>query len=177
MCKRTYPRVKMLTKLKYVGTQTEDLIEIYCLFIRSLTEYCSIAFHSSLTQKQNNKIEAIQKTCIRVILGDMYVSYTAALEMCGLDTLHMRREKRSLQFGLKCVRHPTNKTMFPLNPTVDTHNIRNREKFLVNKSASETYRKSAIPDLQRRLNTHFQRLEELRRARDRAAGARRRGLG
>ena len=67
--------------------------------------------------------------------------------------------------------------MFPPNPTVDTHNIRDREKFLVNKSASETYRKSAIPDLQRRLNTHFQRLEELRRARDRAAGARRRGLG
>ena len=89
----------------------------------------------------------------------------------------MRREKRSLQFGLKCVRHPTNYTMFPLNPSADTHKIRNREKFSVNKAASETYRKSAIPDLQRRLNLHFQRLEQLRRGRERAAGARRRGRG
>jgi hypothetical protein len=107
----------------------------------------------------------------------MYVSYTAALEMCGIDTLFMRREKRSLQFGLKCVRHPTNNTMFPLSQSADTHNIRNREKFAVNKAASETYRKSVIPDLQRRLNLHFQRLEQLRRSRDRAAGARRRGRG
>ena len=67
----------MLTKLKYIGVSTEDLIEIYVLFIRSLTEYCATAFHSSLTLEQSRDIERIQKTCLKVILGDNFV---AALE-------------------------------------------------------------------------------------------------
>ena len=77
----------MITKLKYVGTSIEDLIDIYILYIRSIAEYCSVAYHSSLNQAQSDKIERIQKTCLRVILGEMYVSYEAALEMCGLQTL------------------------------------------------------------------------------------------
>ena len=85
----------------------------------------------------------------------MYVSYEAALEMWGLQPLHMRREHRSLQFVAKCINHPINKEMFPLNPTQDTHEIRNREQFKVNKANTEYYRKSIIPYLQRRLNDHF----------------------
>ena len=153
----------MLTKLKFVGVQIEDLIELYCLFIRSLTEYCSTAFHSSLSNKLSNKLENIQKVCLKVILNVMYVSYEAALEMCGLQALHVRREHRSLEFALKCVRHDSNKTMFPLNPSTDTHEVRNREVFKVNKCHTESYRKSAIPTLQRRLNLHHDKINQLNR--------------
>ena len=45
ICRKAYSRMSMLTKLKYVGIRTEDLIEIYILFIRSITEYCAVAFH------------------------------------------------------------------------------------------------------------------------------------
>ena len=61
ICKKAYSRLTILTKLKYVGTKTEDLIDIYILYIRSLVEYCSVAFHSSLTQEQDRKLERIQK--------------------------------------------------------------------------------------------------------------------
>ena len=61
ICKKAYTRVSVLTKLKYIGISTEDLITIYILFIRSLTEYCSVVFHSSLTVRQSDKIETIQK--------------------------------------------------------------------------------------------------------------------
>ena len=61
LCKRAHARIKLLTKLKYVGVEIEELIDIYCLFIRSLTEYCSTAFHSSLSIRFNNKLEANQK--------------------------------------------------------------------------------------------------------------------
>jgi hypothetical protein len=151
-CKRCYARIKMLSKLKYAGVPTEDLIEIYSLFIRSIAEYCSTVFHSSLSQKLANKLESIQRTCLRVILGEMYVSYEAALEMCGLVTLAERRENRSLSFAQKCVKHPTNHLMFPPNPSTDTHDVRSREAYMVNKARTEAYRKSTIPDLQRRLN-------------------------
>ena len=59
MCKHPSPRIKMLSKLKYVGTSIEDLVELFCLLIRSITEYCNAVFHSSLTLRLTNKIEAI----------------------------------------------------------------------------------------------------------------------
>ena len=101
-----------------------------------------------------------QKTSLELILGVMYVEYGAALEMCALQTLHDRREHRSLQFALKCIKHPTNKSMFPTNPSTDTHAVRNREIFNVNRAHTESYNKSTIPFLQRKLNTHFSKLAE-----------------
>ena len=148
-----------------------------------VAEYCSTVFHSSLSQKLLNKIEAIQKTCLRIILGVMYVDYVSSLEMCGLTTLFLRRESRALQFTLKCIKHPENSGMFPVNASQDTHLIRNREAFEVNKCYSDSYKKSAIPNLQRRLNSHMEKIEALRRKRAgpgghrarRARGSRARG--
>ena len=55
ICIESYSRVQMLSKLKYAGIKREDLLQIYQLFIRSIPAYCSVAFHSSLTQKRGNK--------------------------------------------------------------------------------------------------------------------------
>ena len=82
--------MSILTKLRYIGVNIEDLIQIYILFIRSITEYCSVAFHSLLTVEQANDIERIQKTSLKVILGELYINYQVALEMCGLKTLYKR---------------------------------------------------------------------------------------
>ena len=131
----------MITKLKYAGVCTEDLIDIYILFIRSVTEYCSVAFHSSLTQQQSNKLETIQKTCLKVILGEMYISYIAALEMSGLETLYSRRQKRCLDFALKCLKHPKNYKLFPVNKVNNNYHIREREPFKVNFGRTTYYKK------------------------------------
>ena len=155
ICKKAFARLSMLTKLKYVGVCTEDLIEIYILYIRSLTEYCSVAWHSGLTQMQSDKIERIQKTCLKVILGEMYVSYEAALEMCGIESLSSRRQKRCLDFSLKCIKHPKNSRIFPLNTKMHGQNVKSKELFEVNWARTSTYRMSAVPFCQRLLNTHF----------------------
>ena len=75
ICKQAYSRLSMLTRLKYVGVPIEDLITVYVLFIRSVTEYCSVVYHSRLTEEQTNKLERIQKTCLKVILSEMYVDF------------------------------------------------------------------------------------------------------
>ena len=159
ICIKAYSRLSMLTKLKYVGVGIDDLLNIYILFIRSCTEYCSVVFHSSLTAQQSTDLERIQKTCLKVILGDMYVSYVAALEMTGLVTLHERREKRCLDFSLKCLKNPRHSSLFPLNPYYmsQLHEERNREKFTVNFARTDTYKDSTIPYCQRLLNQHFAR--------------------
>ena len=131
ICKKAYSRLSMITKLKYAGVSLEDLLDIYVLFIRSTTEYCAVAFHSSLTIEQNDKLEQIQKICLRVILGDMYTSYSGALEMTGLKLLSERREDRCLEFAKKCIKHPKNSRLFPLKKTAqnDVHCLRNEEHF------------------------------------------------
>ena len=57
LTKKAYARMSMLTKLKYVGTSREDLIETFVLFIRSALEYCSVLWHSSITIEQVNSLE------------------------------------------------------------------------------------------------------------------------
>ena len=87
ICKKSYGRISMLSKLKYSGVCKEDLVEIYCLFIRSRAEYCSMAFALSLTVEQKNKLTNIEKTCLRLILQEMYIGYSEACEMTGLTPI------------------------------------------------------------------------------------------
>ena len=67
----------------------------------------------------------------KIILSENYLDYSAALEMTGLETLFIRREKRVINFSLKCLKHPVNKNVFPLNED-NTLDNRHRELFKVN---------------------------------------------
>ena len=147
-------RLTMITKLIYLGVSIEDLIDIHKLFIRSVLEYCSVVFHSSLTLEQSMKLERVQKTCLKVILSDSYISYEAAMEMCGLESLYIRRTKRCLSFSLKCLKYPKTSRIFPVSQ-IHAQNIRKPEKFHVNFAKTSKYKKSAIPYCQRLLNDHF----------------------
>ena len=151
---KAYSRLTMLTKLKYVGVCTENLLDVYRLFIRSCMEYCSVAFHSSLSIELSDKLERIQKTCLKVILGEMYVSYSAALEMCNIETLYSRRQKRCLNFSLKCLKNQRLRKFFPLKED-HGQDVRGTEVFTVNFARTSTYRDSTIPYCQRLLNKHF----------------------
>ena len=155
ICRKSYARMTMLTKLKYVGVPESDLLEIYILYIRSVLEYCSTVWHSTLTVEQNNDIEKVQKLSLRIILGSDYTDYQSALDYFGLESLASRREQKCLQFGLKSLLHPKHSEMFPLNPRRDISiQTRHREHFHVNKANSEYYRMSTIPYIQRKLNDY-----------------------
>ena len=157
ICKKSYARMTMLTKLKYVGVNQEDLINIYVLYIRSLLEYCSVVWHSTITQEQSNNIEGVQKLCLKVILGSKYENYEQALNVSNLDSLRDRREQKCLNFGLKSLLHPVHSQMFPVNPQVHSkpsHERTNKEHFIVNWAKTESYRTSAVPYIQRMLNEY-----------------------
>ena len=95
----------------------------------------------------------LQINIIIIIIGDEYESYPSALESCGLETLHARRESRCLNFALKCVKHPVNSRLFPLNEA-PVNNLRKTEKFVVNFARTSAYQNSAIPHCQKLLNNH-----------------------
>ena len=60
ICRKAYARVTMITKLKYVGVNIGDLINIYILYIRSVLEYCSVLWHFTLTVDQSQRLERVQ---------------------------------------------------------------------------------------------------------------------
>ena len=162
--KRTYASMSILTKLKYAGLSRSKLLHIYSLQVRSSMEYCSVAWHDNLTIAQKNAIERLQVVSLKIILGsdcprkeDGHVDYLKALSICNLKSLFSRREKKALDFGIKCTKHPTLKKLFPANPAIleDPHPVRGREKYCVNRARTCAYQNSAIPSIQRRLNTKF----------------------
>ena len=106
-------------------------------------------------------VQNVLKLCLKVILWENYYHYDSALKLCNLEKLSKRREDRCLRFGLKTLLHPVYKDMFPVNPQVlsPTYKTRNSEHFKVNKANSESYRKSAIPYIQRLLN-HYERSKQ-----------------
>ena len=167
LVKSAYSRISMLTKLKYVGVSTTDLLDIYKLFVRSRAEYMSVVWHSSLTAAETQKIENIQKTSLKIILADIYTEYEPGLVLTGLETLAARRVARCLAFAKRCLNNDQTKSFFPLNP-LNPLNLRNPEKYRVNFAHTENYRNSTIPYCQRLLNYDYMLKEEKRKEQERA---------
>ena len=132
--------------------------------MRSSAEYCAVVWHDNLTQAPSKSIERLQIVAIKIILGndcprkeDGHVDYKAALILCKLDSLFLRRSNRMLNFGKTCIKHPTLNKLFPINPAIneDPHYVRIREPFEVNHARTSAYKNSAIPAIQRRLNQFY----------------------
>ena len=113
-----------------------------------MVEYCCVVWHSSITEEECTDIERVQKTALRIILGDTYTDYRSALELTGLDSLRDRRTQLSLTFAKKCVKN--NDDLFPIN--FKTVNTRPHEKYFVTPARTERLAKSTVPYLQRLLN-------------------------
>ena len=124
----------------------------------------SVVWHSSLTAEETKKIENIQKTCFKIILGDSYTDYQSSLLTTEYQELSVRREARCLSFARKCLRTPLAQSMFPENPA-HVMDIRQSEKYVVNFARTENYRKSSVPYCQRLLNKHNRMEEDRRRMR------------
>ena len=124
-----------------------------------------MAFHSSLTKKQEAALERCQAVSLRIILQEMYISYEAALEMTGLAKLSQRRLDRCKSFAQKSIKHENNKRLFPLNDTSDQGcpNLRNKEVLRMNFARTKVYKNNTIPFCQRLLNQLQGGEEEQRR--------------
>ena len=116
------------------------------------TGYSSVVWHSSLTEKEINSLERVQKSAVKVILKNNYKSYEDALEFLNLDSLQIRRKKQCLKFAKDCLKHEKMKELFPLNVKNTQLKIRFKETYKVNKANTERYKQSAIPYLQNLLN-------------------------
>ena len=151
LVQRCYKRMTILRNLYSFAIPMPDLVNIYCLYIRSVAEQSSVVWSSSITKGESLELERIQKVALRIILKDNYVSYQNALKVTNLQSLKERRSKLLRKFALKCSRHPRTSDMFPVRKNSRT--LRWQEYYEVTKARTDRLANSAIPTMQRLLNS------------------------
>ena len=150
--KKANARMELVRKVASFGASEDDLKNIYFLFVRSLLEQSATVWHSSLTQENTDDLERVQKSAVRLILGEKYEGYQKSLIKLEMESLKDRREILSLKFAQKCLKNPKTKDMFPENKKMHKMETRNPEKYLVQHANTERLRKSAIIYMQNLLN-------------------------
>ena len=146
LVKKANARMRLLHKIVEFSAPVEDMVTIYTSYVRSILEQSCTVWHSSLTQENSEDLERVQKSAMRIILGDNYTTYDNALEILMLAKLSDRREKLSLKFAKNCAKNELTKELFPLN------SIRCKEKYRVTHANTDRLKDSAVPYLQRLLN-------------------------
>ena len=88
-------RLYAIRALKKCRLTDRQLILVYCIIIRSVLEYASLAW-AGLMQYLSDQIESIQKRALRIIFPSL--CYEDALKISGLILLRQRREDASITF-------------------------------------------------------------------------------
>ena len=102
----------LLIHLKQNGFTEVELLKVYRTIIRPIAEYCAPAFHSMLTDQQDEQIERLQATALRYIYG-FGPSYASLREMADIQTLRSRRIDLCDKFAHKAASNPRFASWFP----------------------------------------------------------------
>ena len=96
------------------------------------------------------------KISCQIILGKQHKTYEEALEKIDLQPLNERRDELCLNFAKKCLKSEKVRDMFPVNEKSHKMDLRKTEQYVVNHANTERLKMSAIPYMQRLLNTDCQ---------------------
>ena len=152
LVKKANKRMFLLSRAAAYTSNSQDLKRIYLTYIRSILDQSAVVWHSSLTNKNRNDIERIQKVAVRIILGKNFKNYNEGLNTLRLEDLNTRREKTCLKFAEKCLANEKLKSMFP--KSINLHKMKKRKNqiFKENFSKTKRYRQSSIPYMINLLN-------------------------
>ena len=136
------------------------LKQIYFSRIRCKLEQSAAVWSSSLTLKNINDLERVQKSAVRIINGKSYESYTATLKDLGIMRLSERRDKICLKFAKNSLRLENFMKLFPRQ--CNRHKMKTRQKnvYQVSKYYGKRFEMSAIPSMQRLLNKEYKKQQQ-----------------
>ena len=123
ICAKASKRLYALRTLRRSGVPSRDLCSVFCYFIRPILEYACPVWHSSLTLKLSDEIEAIQRRAVKIILP--HLTYDEGLSALNLTILFDRREHLYRSFYDKIITNPANKLndLIP-NSVTPAYNLR-----------------------------------------------------
>ena len=148
--KKASKRFHILRVLKRVGIPPHELILIYYALIRSVLEYCCIAWHHNLPDYLADSIERVQKRALNIILPGR--SYREALRQ-----LHCSRpdERRGALCERKIKKITDSNRLFyflPQSRENVKYDLRNANNWSLFKCRTGRFQKSFFPSMIRVLN-------------------------
>ena len=156
MTKKAFSRVWIIRRLKSLGTEKYDLLDVYIKQVRSILEFAVPVWHTNLTLTDKANLERVQKTVLHVILGDNYHDYKHALRMANLESLEERRIHLCEKFAYKAVKHQKHTNWFKANSKV-TKTRQVQPTLCPVISRTIRFQKSPISYLTDLLNTKFEK--------------------
>ena len=150
--KKAKKKLWYLRRLSKLGASESTLIDIFHKVIRSTLEQGAPIFSGGLTKTNSEGFESVQKSAFKIILRGKYHDYDNALDHLEQSTLEVRRQKMSLKFAKKCIKHPKMKHLFRKGKNLET---RRGVKFMEPKYKTDRSNNGPIPYLIRLLNGNY----------------------
>ena len=162
ICQKAYSRLWMLRRLKSLGANRDEMMDVYCKQVRCVLELGVAVWQPGLTQAQGQQLERVQKCALYVIMGDKHSTYSIALKELECETLSARRTKLCLIFAKKSEKHSRFGNWFepavpdPL-PVPNTRSDKDslQLKYKPVTVRTDRYKESPLPYLTDLLNTHY----------------------
>jgi hypothetical protein len=105
MCKKGYARLWMIRRLKALGADMTEMLDVFYKQIRSVLELAVAVWEPRLSQAHSKQLERVQKCAFYIILGEEYTDYDSAVASLASERLSDRRKKLCLTFARKAEKH------------------------------------------------------------------------
>ena len=154
ICAKSSKRLYALRTLRRSGVLSRDLCSVFCYFIRPVLEYAYPVWHSLLTLKLSDQIEAIQRCAVKIILP--HLPYGEGLSALNLTTLYDRREHPCRSFYHKMITNPARKLNSLITDAVTpAYNFRNLRTLPLFKCCTKRFQSSFLPYCVKKWDMHF----------------------
>ena len=112
--------------------------------IRSVLEYSVLVVLNSLTKKQLEQYEAVQKRATQIMLKDYDSCYEDRLNKCKIPSLKERWEKMFIKFANDAVKSGRLQRWLQPNKNINHMELRRQNTFHFPICRTERYKRSAI---------------------------------
>ena len=155
ICQKGYARLWIIRRLKGLGANQDELLDIYHKQVRSVLELAVPVWQSSITKQEKRQIERVQRCAFNIILGHEYTSYSNALDILNSESLELRRVRLCEKFAKKSSEHQKYQTRFVQSITEERPKKTRQKKetkYKQVKFRTERYKSSPLPCLTELLN-------------------------
>lgn len=142
---------KFQQNLRRAGFRDGQLYRLYCCYVRTIIEYCSVVYHPLLNKGQEEDLERIHRQAIRVCFGSNE-PVRDLMQRHGLETLKERRERRCDRFIVKAATNPLFQARWFQRRPASGHNLRRRREIAEPRATTMRRFNSPLAFIQRRAN-------------------------
>ena len=149
LVKNVRQRFWTLRHLRGVGFDDNELVRVYKSSICPLAEYCCPAFHSMMTDEQDQQLENAQVGALRAIFGYGLLARKLR-QKAGVETLRQKRIDLTDKFARKAANSLRFGKWFPRNEGGRV--VRHRDEFKEFHAKTDRLKNSPLFYMRRRLN-------------------------